>query len=50
MYENKQYTIEKPYKIAKRNAKKNFEFTKICEIFRAFFEKVVFWENGCGRH
>ena len=28
-----EYTIEKPYKIATRNAKKNFEFSKICKIF-----------------
>ena len=49
-YENKRYTIEKPYKIATRNAKKNFEFSKICKIFRAFFEKAVFLENGRGRH
>ena len=50
-YENKQYTIEKPYKIATRNAKKNFEFSKICWFnFRAFFKKLVFWENGRGRH
>ena len=40
----------KPYKIATRNAKKNFEFSKICKIFRAFFEKAVFLENGRGRH
>ena len=26
-YENKQYIIEKPYKIATRNAKKNLEFS-----------------------
>ena len=29
-HENKWYTIEKPYKIATRNTKKNFEFSKIC--------------------
>ena len=50
-YKNKQYIIEKPYKIATRNAKKKkFEFFKICYIFRAFFEKAVFLENGRGRH
>ena len=50
VHENKQYTIEKPFKIATRNAKKKFEFSKICKIFRAFFEKAVFLENGRGRH
>ena len=48
-YENKRYTIEKPYKLVTRNAKKNFEFSKICKIFRAFFEKAVFLENGRGQ-
>ena len=27
-YENNRYTIEKPYKLATRNAKKNFEINK----------------------
>ena len=45
-YENKQYIIEKLYKIATRNAKKNLEFSKICQIFRAFIGKAVFLENG----
>ena len=49
-YENTQYTIEKPYIIATRKAKKNFEFSKICKIFRVFFEKAVFLENGRGRN
>ena len=31
-YENKQYTIEKPYKIATRNAKKNLNFSKFVGI------------------
>ena len=44
-YENKQYTIEKPYKIATRNAKKNLNFSKFVG-FRAFFEKAVVLENG----
>ena len=49
-YKNKRYITEKPYKIATRNEKKSFEFPNICHIFRAFFEKAVFLENGCGRH
>ena len=40
-YENKQYTIEKPYIIAIRNVKKN----QILLVF-AFFEKAVVLENG----
>ena len=49
-YENKQYTIEKPYKIATRNAKKNFEFFKICWFLGPFLKNQFFWENGSGRH
>ena len=32
-YKNKQYIIEKPYKIATRNAIKIFEFSKIVAFF-----------------
>ena len=45
-YENKQYTIEKPYQIATRNAKKFFKFFKICWFLGPFFEKAVVLENG----
>ena len=48
-YENKQYTIEKPYKFSTRNAEKIWIFQNLL-VFRAFFEKAVFWENGWGRH
>merc|ERR1712015_8829 len=39
-----------PIKLQQEMQKKNFEFSKICKIFRAFFEKAVFLENGHGRH
>ena len=42
---NKQYTIEKPYKSATRNEKKN-SFFKICWFLGLFFEKAVVLENG----
>ena len=45
-YENKQYTIEKPYKIATRNAKKNFEFFKICWFLGPFLKKQCFGKMG----
>ena len=45
-YENKQYTIEKPYKIATRNAKKNFEFFKICWFLGPFLKNQCFGKMG----
>ena len=33
-----------------KKCKKTFQFSKICKIFRVFFEKAVFLENGRGRH
>ena len=45
-YENKQYIIEKPYKIATRNAKTNVEFSKICYIFWAFLKKQCLQKMG----
>ena len=48
-YKHKQYIIEKPYKIATINEKKILIFQN-CYIFRAFFEKAVFLENGRGKH
>ena len=41
--------LKSPIKIQQEMQKK-FEFSKICQIFRAFFEKAVFLENGRGRH
>ena len=45
-YENKQYTIEKPYKIATRNAKFFFDFFKICWFFGPFLKKLCFGKMG----
>ena len=42
--------LKSPIKLQQEMQKKNFEFSKICKIFRAFFEKAVFLENGRGRH
>ena len=45
-YENKQYTIEKPYKIATRNAKFFFEFFKICWFLGPFLKNQCFGKMG----
>ena len=37
--------FKSPIKL-QQEMKKKFEFSKICQIFRAFFEKTVFLENG----
>ena len=42
--------LESPIKLQQEMQKKNFDFSKICKIFRAFFEKAVFFENGHGSH
>merc|ERR1712237_202515 len=39
-------TIEKPYKIATRNAKKNFEFFKICWFLGPFLKNQCFGKMG----
>ncbi len=41
--------LKSPIKLQQEMQKK-LEFSKICKIFRAFFEKAVFLENGRGRH
>ena len=41
--------LKTPIKL-QQEMKKKIELTKICQIFRAFFEKAVFLENGRGRH
>ena len=45
-YENKWYTIEKPYKIATRNAKKKLIFPKFDRFFGHFLKKQCFWKMG----
>jgi len=45
----KDIPLKSPIKLQQEMQKK-FEFTKICYIFRAFLKKVVFLENGHGRH
>ena len=45
-----QYTIEKPYKIFNKNAKKIFEIFNFWQCFRVIFEKIVFLKNGRSRH
>ena len=45
-YENKRYTIEKPYKIAKRNAKKILNFPKFVRFLGHFLKKQCFWKMG----
>ena len=41
-----QYTIEKPYKIATRNAKKKFEFFQICWFLGPFLKNQCFGKMG----
>ena len=45
-YENKRYTIEKPYKIATRNAKKIWNFPKFVRFLGHFLKKQCFWKMG----
>ena len=42
------HTIEKPYKMTTKNAKK-IEIFNFCWRFKAIFEKTVFLKNGHGR-
>ena len=42
--------LKSPIKLQQEMKKNVFEFSKICNIFRAFFEKTVFLENGRDRH
>ena len=41
-----QYTIEKPYKIGTRNAKKNLNFPKLVRFLGHFLKKLCFWKMG----
>ena len=41
--------LKNPIKL-QQEMQKNFEFSQICLIFRAFFEKIMYLENGRGRH
>ena len=46
----KDIPLKSPIKLQQEMQKKILNLPKFCEIFRAFFEKVVFLENGRGRH
>ena len=43
---SEQYTIEKPYKITTRNAKKNLNFPKFVRFLGHFLKKQCFWKMG----
>ena len=46
VHENKRYTIEKPFKIATRNAKKILNFPKFVRFLGHFLKKQCFWKMG----
>ena len=46
MCKNKQCTIEKPYKIAKKKWQKNLNFPKFVRFVGHFLKKECFWKMG----
>ena len=45
-YKNKGWIIEKPYKVATRNAKENLNFSKFVTFLGHFLKKQCFWKMG----